>query len=249
MILEGERSGRLVPGGRILEATSGNTGIALAMIGAARGYEVHLCLPRNANRERQATLKAYGAHLILTDPGEGTDGAIRKARAMVESDPGWFYPDQYSNPANWQAHYRGTAEEIVRQTRGEVTHFVAGLGTTGTFMGTGRRLRELVPEVQLVSLQPDSPWHGLEGLKHMETAMVPAIYDAGLADENRTVATETAQHMVRRLSRAAGILVGPSSGANVVGALEVARQLSRGVVVTVLCDSGSRYLSEAFWDE
>jgi cysteine synthase B len=249
MILEGERHGKLKPGMRILEATSGNTGIALAMVGTAKGYPVTLCLPRNANRERKDTLRAFGAVLILTDPGEGTDGAIKKARELYAEKPDkYFYPDQYSNPANWQAHYKTTALEINEQTGGEITHLVAGLGTSGTFVGTGRRLRELIPNIRLISVQPDSPWHGLEGMKHMESAMVPAIYDPTLADENMEVGTEDAQEMTRRLGRA-GLLVGISSGANVVAALRVARKLESGVVVTILCDGGERYMSEAFWHE
>ncbi len=250
MILTAENGGRLKPGGKILEATSGNTGIALAMIGSSRGYDVTLCLPANANRERRSTLLAYGAHLILTDPGEGIDGAIYKARALYEEAPGqWFYPDQYSNPDNWGAHYKTTAPEIHEQTNGAVTHFVAGLGTTGTFMGTGRRLRELVPDIRLSSVQPDSPWHGLEGLKHMESVLVPPIYDPSFADENIEIETEEAQAMVRRFAREAGVLVGVSSGANIVAAIQVARRITEGTVVTILCDGGERYLSESFWDE
>jgi len=249
MILEGERSGKLQPGMKILEATSGNTGIALAMIGAARGYQVTLCLPRNANRERKDTLRALGATLILTDPTEQTDGAIRKARELYAEKPEkYFYPDQYSNPANWQAHYKTTAPEIYEQTGGEITHFVAGLGTSGTFIGTARRLKELLPNIKTISMQPDSPWHGLEGMKHMATAMRPAIYDETVADENIEVGTEEAQAMTRKLGRT-GLLVGVSAGANVLAALRVARRLQSGVVVTILCDGGERYLSESFWHE
>lgn len=249
MVLEAEREGKLGPGKHILEATSGNTGIALAMVGAAKGYPVTLCLPRNANRERKDTLRAYGATLILTDPTEQTDGAIRKARELYAEKPEkYFYSDQYSNPNNWKAHYKTTAPEIYEQTGGDVTHFVAGLGTSGTFIGTGRRLKELIPTIHLTSMQPDSPWHGLEGMKHMETAMVPSIYDASLADEKLEVGTEEAQAMTRKLGRR-GLLVGISAGANVVAALRVARRLSRGVVVTILCDGGDRYLSESFWHE
>jgi cysteine synthase B len=249
MILEAERAGHLRPGQTILEATSGNTGIALAMVGAAKGYPVTLCLPRNANRERKDTLRAYGAVLILTHPGEGTDGAIKRARELHSEKPEkYFYSDQYSNPANWQAHYKTTAPEIFEQTGGAVTHFVAGLGTSGTFMGTGRRLREMIPDIKLISVQPDSPWHGLEGMKHMESALVPSIYDSSLADENIAVGTEEAQAMARRLGKA-GLLVGVSAGANVTAALRAARTLQSGVVVTVLCDGGERYLSDAFWHE
>ena len=250
MVLEAEAAGLLKPGKTILEATSGNTGIALAMIGAAQGYDVTLCLPKNANVERKATLRAYGARLILTDPTEGTDGAIRKAREMYAADPeAFFYPDQYSNPANWQAHYKTTGPEIYEQTRGEITHFVAGLGTSGTFIGAGRRLRELNPEIRLISVQPDAPWHGLEGMKHMASALVPAIYDPELADENMEVGTEEAQETARRLAREAGILAGISSGANVLAAARVASRLTKGTVVTVLCDGGERYLSDSFWSE
>ncbi len=250
MILEGERSGELKSGKVILDATSGNTGIAYAMIGAAKGYEVHLCLPQNTNEERKSLLKAYGAKLILTDPLLSSDGAIVKARELYAADPDrYFYSDQYSNPANWQAHYKTTAPEIWEQTEGRVTHFVAGLGTSGTFMGTGRRLRELNPMVRLISFQPDSPFHGLEGMKHMESAIVPKIYDPRLADENREVATEDAYAMVKRLAREEGILVGISAAAALVCSLRVAEEIDEGMIVTIFCDSGSRYLSERFWKE
>jgi cysteine synthase B len=250
IVREGERSGRLRAGKTILDATSGNTGIAYAWIGAARGYPVKLCLPRNASPERKRALLALGAELVLTDPLEGTDGAIREARRLYESDPDrYFYADQYGNPANWRAHYDGTALEIWEQTAGRITHFVAGLGTSGTFVGTGRKLRELSPSVSLVSVQPDSPFHGLEGLKHMASAIVPPIYDPSLADEERFVSTEAAYDMVRRLAREEGLRVGFSSGAAVAAALEVARGLDRGVVVTVLPDGGDRYLSERFFGE
>jgi cysteine synthase B len=250
MILDAERRGLLGPGRALLEATSGNTGIALAMLGASRGYRVVLCLPANVSPERKRILRAYGAELILTDPEEGTDGAIRRARELQREKPeSYVYTDQYSNPANWQAHYRTTAPEIFEQTEGRITHFVAGVGTSGTLMGTGRRLLELKPSVRLVSVQPASPWHGIEGLKHMASAEVPAIYDADLAHENMVVETEEAQAMARRLALEEGLLVGTSSGANVLAALRVARRLSEGVVVTVLCDGGNRYLSEPYWDE
>lgn len=250
MLLEGERSGRLRPGKIILDATSGNTGIAYAMLGAAMGYEVHLCLPRNANEERKQLLKAYGAHLILTDPRLSSDGAILKARELYAADPDrYFYPDQYNNPANWQAHYETTAPEIWKQTEGRITHFVAGLGTSGTFMGTGRRLRELNPAIRLISFQPDSPFHGLEGMKYMATSIVPGIYDPQLADENREVATEAAHTMVKRLAREEGILVGISAAAALVCSLQLAEELDEGVIVTIFCDSGTRYLSERFWRE
>jgi cysteine synthase B len=250
MILEGERSGRLTPDRIILDATSGNTGIAYAMIGAARGYRVKLCLPKNASRERQRILRAYGAELVLTSPLEGSDGAIREARRLyAEAPEQYFYPDQYSNPANWQAHYNGTALEIWEQTAGRVTHFVAGLGTSGTFMGCTRRLKELNPEIRCISFQPESPLGGLEGLKHMATAIVPAIYDPSLADENRAVDAEKAYDMALQLAREEGLLVGTSSAAALVCSLEVARGLERGVVVTIFPDSGDKYLSEPHWDD
>jgi len=253
MILEGERSSQLVPGKVILDATSGNTGIAYAMIAACRGYRVKLCVPASASAERKKILLAYGAELVLTPADEGSDGAIRRARQIYAADPDrYFYPDQYSNPANWRAHYRTTAREIWEQTSGRITHFVAGLGTSGTFVGTGRRLRELRPEIQLVSVQPDAAFHGLEGLKHMPTALVPAIYDPGLADENIWVRTEDAYQAVRRLAREEGLLVGPSSGAALVACLQIAARIPPdrpAVIVTVFPDSGQRYLSERFWDE
>jgi len=250
MILDGERSGRLVPGKTILDATSGNTGIAYSMIGAACGYRVALCLPANANEERKRLLKAFGAELILTDPRLSSDGAILKARELYAADPDkYFYPDQYSNPANWQAHYNSTGPEIWRQTYERITHFVAGLGTSGTFMGTGRFFRDAAPNVRLISMQPDSPFHGLEGMKHMESAIVPDIYDPSLADEQREVSTEDAYEMVKRLAREEGILVGISSAANLIAALDVADELDDGVVVTIFCDNGDRYLSERFWTE
>ena len=253
MILDGERSGKLTPGKILLDATSGNTGIAYALIGAARGYRVRLCLPANASAERKRILRAYGAELLLTDPAEGSDGAIRQARELFAREPDrYFYPDQYSNPANWQAHYRGTAEEIWEQAAGRVTHFIAGLGTSGTFCGTAKRLKELNPKIRCVSLQPDSPFHGLEGLKHMATAIVPGIYDPALADEDLAVATEDAYRLVKRLAREEGLLVGVSSGAALWGALEVARRLpptDSAVIIMIFPDGGDKYLSERFWDE
>jgi cysteine synthase B len=251
MILEGERTGELFPGKTILDATSGNTGIAYAMIGAARGYSVTLCLPKNASTERKRILRIYGAELVETDPMQATDGAQLRAREMVASEPErYFYPDQYNNEANWRAHYEGTAPEIREQTAGRITHFLAGLGTSGTFVGTARRLKEYDRSVQVISMQPDSPFHGLEGMKHMATAIVPGIYDATLADETVEVATEEAQEMTRRLAREEGLLVGISSGANVFAALRLARTLAPGsVVVTILCDGGEKYLSENFWEE
>jgi cysteine synthase B len=248
MILEGEASGALTPGKTILDATSGNTGIAYAMVGAARGYPVKLCLPGNASAERKLILRALGAELVITDPLEGTDGAIRHARQLHAGDPDrYFYPDQYSNDANWRAHYDTTAPEIIEQTSGRLTHFVAGLGTSGTFMGTGRRLRRFNPAIKLISFQPDRPFHGLEGLKHMESAIVPGIYDPALADEDRRVDTERAYDMVRRLAREEGLLAGISSGAALAVSLDVARRLESGVIVTIFPDGAEKYLSDSFW--
>jgi cysteine synthase B len=250
MILEGERAGALTRDKTIIDATSGNTGIAYAMIAAARGYRVKLCLPKNASEERKRILEAYGVELVLTDPLAGSDGAIIAVREIVAADPDrYFYPDQYNNPANWRAHYDTTGVEIFEQTGGRLTHFVAGLGTSGTFVGVGRRLRELKPEVKLISMQPDSPFHGLEGLKHMETAIVPGIYDTALADEEVEVSTEEAHAMVKQLARREGWFVGISSGANVVAAMKVAERIDEGVIVTILCDDASKYLSEKFWNE
>ncbi len=251
MILAGEKSGELTPEKTILDATSGNTGIAYAMLGSARGYPVTLTLPKNASAARKRILKLYGAEIIETDPMQATDGAQIVAREMVAKNPEkYFYPDQYNNEANWKAHYATTAPEIWWQTNGRVTHFVAGLGTTGTFTGTTRRLRELNPSLTAVSVQPESPLHGLEGLKHLPTAIVPGIYDAGLADENVTVTTEDAQAMTRRVAREEGLFVGPSSGANVFAAVRLAEQLEGdAVVVTILCDGGGKYMNEEFWNE
>ncbi len=249
MVLEGERSGRLTRGKTILDATSGNTGIALAMIGAARGYQVTLCLPKNASTERKRTLGIYGAEIIETDPLEATDGAQRRAKALAAESPDrYFYTDQYNNDANWRAHYETTAPEIWEQTSGRITHFVAGLGTAGTFVGTTRRLKELNPKVRALSMQPDLPLHGLEGMKHMATALIPGIYDRSLADDEVEVGTLEAQETTRRLARRNGLLVGVSAGANVFAALRLARTLpGDSVVVTILCDSGSRYLADGFW--
>jgi len=249
MILDGEASGALKAGRVILDATSGNTGIAYATVGAARGYGVKLCVPENASPERKLILRALGAELVLTDPLEGTDGAIREARRLYAADPErYFYPDQYNNPANWQAHFDTTGPEIIEQTSGRLTHFVAGLGTSGTFIGTGRRLRRFNPAIKLISFQPDSPLHGLEGLKHMDSAIVPGIYDPTLADEDLRVETETAYAMVRRLAREEGLLAGISSGAALAVTLNVARRLDRGVIVTVFPDGAEKYLSEQFWN-
>ncbi len=253
MIREGEKRGALRAGKTILDATSGNTGIALAMIGASLGYRVTLCVPSSASQERLRTIRALGAELILTPGDEGSDGAIRRARQTFEENPGkYFYVDQYSNAANPRAHYDTTAPEIWRQTQGRVTHFVAGLGTSGTFMGVTRRLKEFNPAIRAISVQPDEPFHGLEGMKHMASAMVPAIYDASLADADMAVRTEDAFAMVRRLAREDGILAGVSSGAALCACLRIAEKFQRdqkAVVVTVFPDSGDRYLSERFWDE
>jgi cysteine synthase B len=253
IVAEATRLGNFGPGKILLDSTSGNTGIAYAMIGAAQGFPVTLCMPENVSIERKRILQAYGANIIYTDPAEGSDGAIRYARELYASDPEkYFYADQYSNDANWRAHYIGTANEIWQQTQGRVTHFVSMLGTSGTFVGTTRRLKELNPRVQCISLQPDSAFHGIEGAKHMESAIVPKIYDAELADENIEISTEASYKMVKRMAREEGLLVGISSGAAVVGCMEVASRLKKGqpaVIVTVLCDSGDKYLSERFWDE
>ena len=250
MIRDGEKSGALTPGQTILDATSGNTGIAYAWIGAALGYRVKLCMPKNASEERKKILRAYGVDFVLTDPGEGSDGAIREARRLYAEDPEqYFYPDQYSNPANPRAHYESTATEIWEQTGGEITHFVAGLGTSGTFVGTASRLREYNPDIRVVSFEPDSTFHGLEGMKHMESAIVPPIYDPTVADENRRASTEAAYEMVKRVAREEGALIGISSGAAIATALKVAREIERGVVVTILCDGADKYLSESFWED
>jgi len=252
MILEGERTGALHRARILLDATSGNTGVSYAMLGAARGYRVQLCVPANVTIERKRLLHAYGAELIVTDPMEGSDGAIREARRRYALEPDrYFYPDQYSNPANWRAHYETTAVEIIEQTAGRITHFVAGLGTSGTFVGTGRRLREWRPSIQLISVQPESALHGLEGLKHMASAIVPPIYDPALADRDEPISTEESYELVRRLARREGILVGPSGGAALAGCLRVIAEgnLDRAVFVTIFPDRGDRYLSERFWSE
>jgi cysteine synthase B len=254
MILDGERTGKLTKERILLDSTSGNTGIAYAMICAAKGYRVKLCLPSNASEERKRILKALGVDVVLTDPGEGSDGAIRKCREIYEANPDiYFYPDQYSNPANWKAHFETTGPELIRQTEGRITHFVTAMGTSGTFVGTARRLKRDLPGVQCISAQPDSGFHGLEGLKHMPTAIVPAIYDSSIADDNLWLDTEEAHVMVRRLAREEGLLVGISSGGNVVAARTVAKKLveqgKTGVVVTVLCDGAAKYLSDPLWDQ
>ncbi len=253
MIRAGERSGALRAGKTILDATSGNTGIAYAMMGAALGYPVELCLPSNASHERKKILAAYGAKLILTPSDDGSDGAIRRAREVYASDPErYFYPDQYGNPANWQAHYYGTAPEIWEQTHGRITHFVAGMGTSGTFVGTARRLKELNPAIQCISLQPDAAFHGLEGWKHMATALVPSIYDDTLADGDFEVRTEDAYRMVKKLAREEAMLVSPSAAGALVGCLQLAATLQDtegAVIVTIFPDAAEKYLSERFWDE
>jgi cysteine synthase B len=254
MIRRGEQSGQLVPGKIVLDSTSGNTGIAYAMICASKGYRVKLCLPANASPERKQILRAYGAELILTDAGEGSDGAQRVCQRIYKENPdAYFYPDQYSNPANWQAHFETTGPEIIEQTGGTITHFVAALGTTGTFTGVTRRLRKDLPRVRCISVQPASPLHGLEGTKHMPSSIQPAIYDPSLADDNLWVETEDAYEMARRLAREEGLLVGISAAANVLAASRVAVQLATsgqtGTIVTVLCDGGQKYLSESFWND
>jgi cysteine synthase B len=252
------RSGDLAPGKILLDSTSGNTGIAYAMLGAALGFPVTLCVPENVSPERKRILQAYGANIIYTDPAEGSDGAIKIARQYAERHPDlYFYANQYSNDANWQAHYETTANEIWQQTQGRVTHFVSMLGTTGTFVGATRRLKELNPKIQCISLQPDSAFHGIEGAKHLPSAIVPKIYDSSLADRNLEISTEEAHAMARRLAREQGLLVGVSAAAAVVGSLKIAAGLEpaslekdqRATIVTILCDSGEKYLSERFWQE
>ena len=250
MVLDGELTGKLTPEKTLIDSTSGNTGIAYAMVCAAKGYRVKLFLPANASPERKRILKAYGAEVILTDPAEGSDGAITACQKEYRRNPDlYFYPDQYNNPANWLAHFETTGPEILEQTGHRITHFVTGLGTSGTFMGVGRCLREYSTSIKLISMQPSSGFHGLEGLKHMPTAIVPGIYDSTLADENIEVETEEAHAIVKRLAREEGLMVGISSGANLAAALKVARRVREGVIVTVFCDSADKYLSESFWDE
>ncbi len=250
MVRDGEERGLLVPGKTILDASSGNTGIGLAMIGAARGYRVEICLPAGASHERKRLLKLYGASIIETPASLGTDGAIAEARRLYALDQQhYFYPDQYNNPANWQAHYFGTGPEIWRQTRGRVTHFVAVVGTSGTLVGAARSLKQYNPAIHVTEVQPDSAFHGLEGMKHMPSALVPGIYDPDLADVLVRVGTEEAQATTREMARRSGILTGPSSGAAVRAALNLALTLTKGVVVTLLPDGGSRYLEDSFWDE
>jgi cysteine synthase B len=253
IVAEARRAGKLAPGKILLDSTSGNTGIAYAMLGAALGFPVTLCVPENVSPERKRILQAYGANIIYTDPAEGSDGALKIARQYAERHPDlYFYADQYSNDANWRAHYETTANEIWQQTEGRITHFVAMLGTTGTFVGTTRRLKELNPKIRCISLQPDSAFHGIEGAKHLPSSIVPRIYDASLADQNLEIVTEDAHAMARRLVREQGLLVGVSAAAAIVGSLQVAERLKkdqRATVVTILCDSGEKYLSERFWHE
>lgn len=250
IIREAERSGRLCHSKTLIDSTSGNTGIAYAMIAAARGYRVKLFVPENVSLERKRTLQAYGAEVVYTDPMEGSDGALRAVRAVARENFGqYFYANQYDNPANWQAHYQTTAPEIWQQTAGRITHFVCGLGTGGTFTGTSRRLKELNPEIRCISAQPDSAFHGLEGMKHMPSSIPPGIYDPTLADENFGISTEEAYAATRQLAREEGLLTGISSGAALAAALRVAGRIERGVIVTIFSDSGNKYLSERFWDE
>jgi cysteine synthase B len=254
IVADAQRRGLLGRGRRLLDATSGNTGIAYSMLGAAMDFPVTLCMPSNVSPERKLILSAYGAEVVWTDPADGSDGAIRKARVLAAAEPQkYFYADQYGNDANWLAHYHGTANEIWAQTHGQVTHFVAGLGTSGTFVGVTRRLKELNPEIQCISMQPDSPFNGLEGLKHMATAIVPPIYDASLADRDIGMETEAAYAMAKHLARTLGLLVGISAAAAVAASLQVAEEQAaagkEAVIVTILCDSADKYLSERFWNE
>jgi len=255
IVADAQRRGLLRAGKILLDATSGNTGIAYAMLGSAEGFPVTLCMPENVSRERKQILQGYGANIIYTNPADGSDGAIRMARQLAAEHPEtYFYADQYSNEANWKAHYYNTANEIWQQTQGRITHFISMLGTSGTFVGTTRRLKELNPAVQCISLQPDSSFHGIEGAKHMASAIVPKIYDPTLADQNVEISTEDAYAMARRLSRTAGLLVGISAAAAIVGCMKIAHEIplrrdQEVVMVTVLCDSGDKYLSERFWTE
>jgi cysteine synthase B len=243
----------LLAGKHLLDATSGNTGIAYAMLGAAGGFGVTLCMPSNVSAERKRILAAYGANIVWTDPADGSDGAILKARELAQDKSRYYYADQYGNDANWQAHYRTTANEIWEQTEGQITHFVAGLGTSGTFMGTTRRLKELNPAIECIAMQPDSPFHGLEGLKYMATAIVPPIYDAGLADRHVEQSTEGAYEMAKHLGRTEGLLLGISAAAAVAASLKIGEEVSRAgknaIIVTILCDSADKYLSERFWEQ
>jgi S-sulfo-L-cysteine synthase (O-acetyl-L-serine-dependent) len=251
IVAEAMHEGKLGQGKILLDSTSGNTGIAYAMLGAAQGFQVTLCMPHNVSEERKRTISAYGAKIVLTDAAEGSDGAIRKARKLAAAEPlKYFYADQYSNEANWRAHYSGTAEEIWEQTEGRVTHFVAMLGTSGTFVGTSRKLKELNPHVRCISVQPDSPFHGIEGAKHMASSIVPKIYDPTVADEQILVSTEDAYAVLKRLAREEGLLTGISGAGAMAAGLRVAEEAEPdAVIVTIFPDSGDRYLSESFWDE
>ncbi|MGH9434730.1 MAG: PLP-dependent cysteine synthase family protein [Terriglobia bacterium] len=250
IILQAERAGLMNKEKILIDSTSGNTGIAYAMICAARGYRLKIFMPANVSVERKQILAAYGAEIVYTDAMEGSDGALRRVRELAQAEPErYFYANQYDNPANWRAHYESTGPEIFDQTGGAVTHFIAGLGTSGTFTGTSRRLKELKPSIRCISVQPDSAFHGLEGLKHMATAIAPGIYDPGLADDDLVVSTEDAYAMTRRLARDEGLLVGVSAGAAMVAALKVAESIRDGMIVTIFSDSGDKYLSERFWSE
>jgi S-sulfo-L-cysteine synthase (O-acetyl-L-serine-dependent) len=249
MVLDGERTGALKKGKTIIDATSGNTGISYAMIGSLLGYRVELVVPANISLERKRIVEAFGGVLTYSDPLEGTDGAQDLVKAIVARKPEvYFYPDQYNNASNWQSHYESTGPEILRQTNGAITHFVCGLGTTGTFVGTARLLKETDPSIQCISVQPDSAFHGLEGLKYLPAAKRPGIYDAKLADQNVEVSTEAAYAMVKRLARQEGLLVGVSSGAAAVAAIDLTKQIDEGVIVTIFPDDASKYLSDKFWE-
>jgi len=249
IVEEAEKSGALTPGNILIDSTSGNTGIGYALVGAVRGYRVHLVMPANVSAERKALARAYGATLIESDPLEGSDGAIRLVREIVAAAPErYFYADQYNNPANWLAHFDATGPEIWAQTGGQVTHFVAGLGTTGTFVGVGRFLKSMHPAVQLVAVQPEDELQVIEGLKHLATAILPGIYDQTLTDAHVSIGADAAWEMTRRLGRQAGLFVGLSAGAAAAAAFEVARELDRGVVATLLPDDGSKYVSLGVFD-
>ena len=250
MVLDGLKRGSLTKDKILIDATSGNTGIAYAMLGAVYGFKVQLVIPANVTGTRKNLMRAYGAEIIESDPLEGSDGAFFKVRDIVKSNPDkYFYPDQYNNPANWRAHYEGTAEEIWKQTEGKITHFITGGGTTGTFTGTSRRLHELKKDIHTLLMQPDGPFHGIEGNKHLETTERPGIFDDTLVERIVPVATETAYKTVHELARKEGILVGISTGANIAAALEVAKTApDNSVIVTILCDAGYRYLDEPVWE-
>jgi len=250
MIQDGIKSGKLTENKTILDATSGNTRIAYAMLGAVLGYKVKLVIPQNAGLVFKQILKAYGAELILSNPQFGSDVAIREAKQIYVENPDiHYFPDQYNNRANWQAHYNSTGPEIIKQTRGKISHFIAGLGTSGTFIGTSRRLKKFNPQIQVISFQPDSPMHGLERLKHMETAIVPGIYDPELADLNLEINTEDTKNMVKKLAKTEGLFVGVSAGAAALATVNVAKTISEGYIVTMFPDSGYKYFDQYFWSE